>query len=51
MIDDLFHTLLDLSQIITPCFDSTRSFVNNAYNTSRPRQLEDGSIYNMQKNK
>lgn len=45
MIDDLFHTLLDLSNLTTLCFDKTRSFVNDAFDTTRQRTLEDGSIY------
>ena len=49
MIDDLFHTIIDLCCIATPCFDSTRSFISNSYNERRPRTLEDGSMYNSQK--
>lgn len=45
MIDDLFHTLLDLSGIETPTFNSTRSFINPAYDSTRTRRLEDGSVY------
>lgn len=45
MIDDLFHTIIELSCIATPCFDSTRSFINNNYDSSRQRLLEDGNIY------
>ena len=46
MIDDLFHTILDLSGIATPCFDKTRSFLNKDYDSTRPRILEDGNVYN-----
>lgn len=46
MIDDLFHTILDLSGIVTPCFDKTRSFLNKDYDSTRPRILEDGNVYN-----
>lgn len=45
MIDDLFHTLIELGNIETPCFDASRSFVNGNYNLSRKRILEDGSVY------
>ena len=45
MIDDLFHTILDLSGIATPCFDKTRSFINSDFDSTRRRILEDGSEY------
>ena len=45
MIDDLFHTILDLASIKTPCFDSRRSVVNKDYDASRKRVLEDGTFY------
>ncbi len=45
MLDDLFHTLIDLADIATPAFDSTRSFVNAHFDASRPRRLEDGNLY------
>ncbi len=45
MIDDLFHTIIDLSCIATPCFDKTRSIVNSDYDDTRPRLLEDGNLY------
>jgi heptose-I-phosphate ethanolaminephosphotransferase len=45
MIDDLFHTIIDLSSIATPCFDKTRSFINPDYDSTRQRVLEDGSVY------
>ncbi len=45
MIDDLFHTLIDLSDIATPCFDKSRSFINSDYDATRPRILEDGNLY------
>jgi len=45
MIDDLFHTIIDIAGISTPCFDSSRSFVNTAYDSTRLRLLEDGNVY------
>jgi len=45
MIDDLFHTIIDLSCITTPCFDKTRSFLNPDFDSTRPRILEDGNVY------
>lgn len=45
MIDDLFHTLLDLASIKASCFDSRRSLVNKDYDASRKRMLEDGNYY------
>lgn len=45
MIDDLFHTIIDLGGITSPCFDETRSIVNANFDTTRERRLEDGSIY------
>ena len=45
MIDDLFHTIIDLGCIATPCFDKTRSIVNSDYDDTRPRLLEDGNLY------
>ena len=45
MIDDLFHTIIDLSGITTPCFDKTRSFLNPDFDSTRPRILEDGNVY------
>lgn len=45
MIDDLFHTIIDLGCIATPCFDKTRSIVNRDYDNTRPRLLEDGNLY------
>ena len=44
MIDDLYHTLLDLAGVATPSFDSTRSVVNSHYDATRERRLEDGTI-------
>ena len=46
MIDDLFHTIIDLCDIAIPCFDKTRSFLNKDYDSTRPRILEDGNVYN-----
>ena len=45
MIDDLFHTIIDLCGIAIPCFDKTRSFINPDFNSTRPRILEDGNVY------
>lgn len=45
MIDDLFHTIIDLCGIAIPCFDKTRSFINQDFNSTRPRILEDGNEY------
>ncbi|MBR4913472.1 MAG: phosphoethanolamine transferase [Bacteroidales bacterium] len=45
MIDDLFHTIIDLCGIAIPCFDKTRSFLNPDFNSTRPRILEDGNVY------
>ena len=46
MIDDLFHTIIDLGYINTPCFNKKRSFVNSDFDTTRQRLMEDGNIYN-----
>lgn len=48
MIDDLYHTLLDLACVATPNFDSTRSVVNPHYDATRERRLEDGRVYGKQ---
>ena len=45
MIDDLFHTIIDLGCITTPCFDKTRSFINSDFDSTRHRILEDGNEY------
>ena len=45
MIDDLFHTLMDLASLRASCFDDRRSVVNANYDASRKRVLEDGSCY------
>ncbi len=45
MIDDLFHTLIDLCNIATPCFEKSRSLINNDMDTTRRRVLEDGNEY------
>ena len=45
MIDDLFHTIIDLCCIATPCFDKTRSFLNPDFDSTRHRILEDGNEY------
>ena len=46
MIDDLFHTLMDLASLKTPCFERCRSLTNRDFDASRKRMLEDGSYYN-----
>jgi heptose-I-phosphate ethanolaminephosphotransferase len=45
MIDDLFHTIIDLSGINTPCFDKTRSLIHHDFDSTRQRILEDGNLY------
>ena len=45
MIDDLFHTIIDVADIATEVLDERRSFVNASYDSTRVRHLEDGSIY------
>jgi len=45
MIDDLFHTIIDLCSIATPCFDKTKSFINQNFDSTRLRILEDGNVY------
>ena len=45
MIDDLFHTLMDLAAVRASCFDDRRSLVNKDFDASRKRILEDGSCY------
>lgn len=45
MIDDLFHTIIDLADVKTDCFDERRSFVNPNYNSSRQRVLENRKLY------
>ena len=45
MIDDLFHTVIDLCCIATPCFDKTKSFINPDFDSTRRRILEDGNEY------
>jgi len=45
MIDDLFHTLMDLASIKATCFDRKKSLVNKDYDASRKRMLEDGNNY------
>lgn len=45
MIDDLFHTIIDLGGISTNCLDASRSFINSNYDASRKRLLEDKNYY------
>lgn len=45
VIDDLFHTIIDLGCIRTECFEPQRSYINSSYNASRERVLEDKNIY------
>lgn len=47
MIDDLYHTMIDLGGISTPSFDRTRSIINRDFNPSRRRRLEDGKEYEL----
>ncbi len=46
MIDDLFHTIIDIADIATPCLEEKRSFINSDYDNARQRRLEDGNLYN-----
>ena len=45
MIDDLFHTIIDLADVRTGCFEPERSFVNSKYNSNRRRILENKRPY------
>lgn len=45
MIDDLFHTIIDLADIKTECFEPQRSFVNPHYDSTRIRILENKKCY------
>ena len=45
MSDDLFHLLLDLDGINTPCLQPERSLFHPSYNKERPRILTDGRTY------
>ena len=45
MSDDLFHLLLDLDGIRTPCLQQERSLLNPCYQKDRPRMLTDGRRY------
>ena len=45
MSDDLFHLLLDLDHIYTPCFKPERSLFHPSYQKERTRTLMDGRIY------
>jgi heptose-I-phosphate ethanolaminephosphotransferase len=47
MLDNLFHTIIDLNQINTPYFDKTLSNINSNYIAKRPRILEDGNNYDL----
>ena len=49
MIDDLFHTLLNLCGIETSTFNPSRSFINPAYDSTRTRILENGGLYSYTK--
>ncbi|MFM7903448.1 MAG: hypothetical protein ACKPAD_15875, partial [Bacteroidota bacterium] len=44
--DDVFHLVLDLMNIETASFDSTRSLFNAAF-VPRKRMLEDGRDYDL----
>lgn len=45
MIDDLFHTFIDLSNVSSPIFQPARSMFNAQYNVERVRRLSDGRTY------
>ncbi len=45
MIDDLFHTIIDLSDVETDCFEPQRSFINKDYYSTRKRILENWNEY------
>ena len=45
MIDDLFHTIIDMGNVATPCFDPTRSFLKRTFDPERKRILEDVKGY------
>lgn len=45
MIDDLFHTIIDLSDVETDSFEPQRSFINKDYNSTRKRILENWKEY------
>ena len=49
MIDDLFHTLLNLCGIETSTFNPSRSFFNPEYDSTRTRILENGGLYSYTK--
>ncbi len=43
--DDLFHSVLDINGIETPCFQPKRSLFNVEFNHQRPRVLVDNQDY------
>lgn len=45
MIDDLFHTIIDLTNVKISCFEPQRSFVNSNYDSTRKRILENQRPY------
>lgn len=45
MTDDLFHLLVDLADIATPCRARSRSLVSPQLDTTRVRRLDDGNVY------
>ena len=47
MTDDLFHTLMDLTQLESPLFEEERSVINSAFDSSRTRMLEDEQDYDL----
>ena len=49
MNDDLFHIILDLQNIETPYFNSSKSVINKNYKIPQKRILEDGRTYNFKK--
>ena len=45
MNDDLFHVILDLQNIETQYFKSSKSVINPNYKVQKKRILEDGREY------
>ncbi len=47
MTDDLFHAVLDISNVETPAFDPERSVFNRKYNDRRLRLFKNGDNYDV----
>lgn len=45
--DDLFHAVMDLTQIKSPYLEAHRSIFHQDFNSKRPRILEDGKDYDL----